>query len=151
MKKIKIYLDNCCFNRPYDDQSYISIKFESEAKIAIQEKIKKNEIDLCWSYILDIENNNNPFIERKLEIEKWKSIAAFDTEENEAILNNMKNLIEFGLKPLDSLHISCAIELKCDYFLTVDKGILKKSDKIDNIIIISPINFIIKLEDGNDD
>lgn len=151
MKKIKIYLDNCCFNRPYDDQSYISIKFESEAKIAIQEKIKKNEIDLCWSYILDIENNNNPFIERKLEIEKWKSIAAFDTEENEAILSNMKNLIEFGLKPLDSLHISCAIELKCDYFLTVDKGILKKSDKIDNIIIISPINFIIKLEDGNDD
>ena len=151
MKKIKIYLDNCCFNRPYDDQSYISIKFESEAKIAIQEKIKKNEIDLCWSYILDIENDNNPFIERKLEIEKWKSIAAFDTEENEAILNNMKNLIEFGLKPLDSLHISCAIELKCDYFLTVDKGILKKSDKIDNINIISPINLIIKLEDGNDD
>lgn len=151
MKKIKLYLDNCCFNRPYDDQNYISIKIESEAKIAIQEKIKKNEIDLCWSYILDIENKNNPFIERKTEIEKWKALAAFDTEENEAILNNMNNLIKFGLKPLDSLHISCAIELKCDYFLTVDKGILKKSDQIDNIHILSPIDLIVKLEDENDD
>jgi len=151
MNKIKLYLDNCCFNRPYDDQSYLSIKMEAEAKIAIQEKIKNNEMDLCWSYILDIENGNNPFIERRVEIEEWKAIAHYDTDESEAILQNMNRLIKLGLKPLDSLHISCALELDCKYFLTVDKGILKKSNLINDIIILSPIDLILKMEDENDD
>lgn len=37
---MRIYLDNCCFNRPYDDQSQFKIRIESEAKLAIQEKVK---------------------------------------------------------------------------------------------------------------
>lgn len=152
MKKILIYLDNCCFNRPYDDQNFISIKIETQAKIAIQEKIKNNTIDLCWSYILDFENANNPFIERRLEIMKWKALASYDIEENQNILTNMNKFITLGLKPLDSLHISCAIELKCDYFLTVDKGILKRSGKISkSIAILSPIDLILKLENENND
>ncbi len=44
MDKIRIYLDNCCFNRPYDDQDQIKIRLESEAKLEIQARIKKGEI-----------------------------------------------------------------------------------------------------------
>ncbi len=149
--KNKIYLDNCCFNRPYDNQSILSVKIETEAKMAIQEMIKNNEIELCWSYILDLENNNNPFQERRIEIKKWKNIANYDIEENISILNNMNRLIMLGIKPLDSLHISCALELHCNYFITVDKGILKKSDKIKDIFIISPIDYIINMEEQNYD
>jgi hypothetical protein len=72
-------------NRSYDDQSFISIKIETEAKIAIQEKIKNNEAGLCWSYILDIENDNNPFIERKKKIEKLKAIALYDIEKYDQV------------------------------------------------------------------
>lgn len=45
---MKIYLDNCCFNRPFDDQSQIRIRLESEAKLKIQEEIqvKKHRIGL---------------------------------------------------------------------------------------------------------
>ena len=35
MKKVCIYLDNCCFNRPYDDQEQITVRLESEAKLEI--------------------------------------------------------------------------------------------------------------------
>ncbi len=72
--KVKVYLDNCCFNRPYDDQSYIKIKLESEAKQYIQEKIKSNEIDLIWSYILDYENNSNPSLDKKISIQTWENM-----------------------------------------------------------------------------
>ncbi len=48
---MKIYLDNCTFNRPFDDQSYIRIRIESEAKLYVQEKIKDGELELVWSYI----------------------------------------------------------------------------------------------------
>ena len=29
---MKLYLDNCCFNRPFDDQSQLRIRLETEAK-----------------------------------------------------------------------------------------------------------------------
>ena len=43
MKKIILYLDNCCFNRPYDDQEQIAIYLETQAKLFIQ---SKNEIKI---------------------------------------------------------------------------------------------------------
>ena len=151
MKKISLYLDNCCFNRPYDDQSQLIIKLETEAKIAIQESIKKGQYILHWSYILDFENNNNPFIERKTEIKKWKEISSSDIEETDTILKRMNKLYTLGIKSLDSLHISCSIEQNCNYFLTVDKGILKKANSVKDIKILSPIEFIIEMEDRNND
>ncbi|MCK5197121.1 MAG: PIN domain protein [Spirochaetales bacterium] len=151
MKNINLYLDNCCFNRPYDDQSQLVIKLETEAKIAIQESIKKGLYLLHWSYILDFENNNNPFIERKTEIKKWKELSSSDIEETDVILKRMNKLSTLGIKALDSLHISCAIEQNCNYFLTVDKGILKKAEYIKEIEVLSPIEFIIEMEERNND
>ncbi len=147
MDKMRIYLDNCCFNRPYDNQDDIKIRIETEAKLNIQEKVKNNLLELAWSYILDFENYNNPFLEKRIEIQKWSSIAKYNIIENDNILNSMNNIIKIGLKPLDSLHISCAIELNCDFFITVDRGILKKKHLINNIEIINPIDFIYGLEE----
>ena len=147
MKNINLYLDNCCFNRPYDDQSQLVIKLETEAKIAIQERIKKGLYLLHWSYILDFENSNNPFIERKTEIKKWKELSVSDIGETDTIIDRMNKLCTLGIKTLDSLHISCSIEQNCSYFLTVDKGILKKAQYIKEIKVLSPIEFIIEMEE----
>ena len=65
MNRWIIYLDNCCYNRPYDDQTSESIRLESEAKLFIQDCIKRNIFDLAWSFILDFENSANPFDERR--------------------------------------------------------------------------------------
>jgi len=32
MESMKLYLDNYCFNRPFDDQTQIRIRLETEAK-----------------------------------------------------------------------------------------------------------------------
>jgi hypothetical protein len=34
-----VYLDKCCFNRPFDDQKQLRIRLEAVAKLGIQEKI----------------------------------------------------------------------------------------------------------------
>ena len=49
MKKTKIYLDNCCFNRPYDDQSQLTVSMEALAKLSIQQDIRNNNADLVTS------------------------------------------------------------------------------------------------------
>jgi hypothetical protein len=62
---MRVYLDVCSFNRPFDDQSQLRIRLEAEAKLRIQEEIRAREIELVWSYILDYENDKNTYLERK--------------------------------------------------------------------------------------
>ncbi len=143
---MRVYLDNCCLNRPFDDQSSLTIRLETEAILDIQEKIESGYLSLGWSYILDFENNANPFSERRVEILKWKTLADSFVSESSIILSKMDELISVGLKPLDALHIACAIELKCDHFLTVDKGILKKAAEVSKIDTINPVNLVIQWE-----
>lgn len=40
---MRIYLDNCCFNHPYDDQRQISVSPDAQAKLYVQDKIKLEE------------------------------------------------------------------------------------------------------------
>ena len=124
---MRIYLDNCCFNRPYDDQSQLRIQLETEAKLRIQENIRSNLYTLIWSYILDYENNKNWFRERKEQIEQWRKYSEIDIEEDVELLNLASQIRRPGIQKMVSLHIACAIKAKAEYFLTTDDGILKKS------------------------
>lgn len=139
---MKIYLDNCCFNRPFDDQSQLRIKLEAEAKLKIQEDIRSGLYNLVWSYILDYENSKNPFREKRELIKKWRLYSTEDVVENENILRVASKLKQNGIKKIDSLHIACAISSKADYFLTTDDGILKKAMFIKDIQVTDPIGFI---------
>ncbi len=139
---MRIYLDNCCFNRPYDDQSQLRIYLETEAKLRIQENIRSNLYTLIWSYILDYENNKNVFRERKEQIEQWRRYSKIDIEEDAEVLNLATQIRRHEIKKMDSLHIACAIKAKAEYFITTDDGILKKSMMVKNIRIIDPIGFI---------
>ena len=55
----KVYLDNCCYNRPYDDQTQTRIKEETQAKMSIQRAIINGDLDLVTSTILYYENSRN--------------------------------------------------------------------------------------------
>ena len=144
---MRIYLDNCCFNRPFDDQSSIRVKLETDAKLYVQLMIKTGNIELAWSYILDFENEANPFHERKYTIEKWRLISTIDINENDKILLKATNFTKDGLKAKDALHVACAIEMGCDYFLTTDDGIIKKMQNNSQIETVNPIDFIKIIEE----
>jgi hypothetical protein len=83
---MRVYLDNCCFNRPFDDQSQARIRLEAEAKLEIQQRIASGAIELAWSYVLEHENHANPFEVRRKLIARWKGEAAVDIMESDAIL-----------------------------------------------------------------
>ncbi|ETR67396.1 MAG: hypothetical protein OMM_11646, partial [Candidatus Magnetoglobus multicellularis str. Araruama] len=95
---MKIYLDNCCYNRPFDDQSQLRIKLESEAKLKIQYEIRAGKYQLAWSYILDLENDNNPYYERKRQINEWKIYSIIDVQENAEIIAKANALKNIGMR-----------------------------------------------------
>lgn len=144
---IRVYLDNCCFNRPFDNQDDIKIKIESISKLFIQKLIKEKKIELAWSYLLETENDKNPFPERHLSISEWKNIACIGIEESEEILNKSESYFKIGVKPMDAIHLACAVFTSCKYFLTTDNGIIKKAKSINDIKILNPIEFVKDLEE----
>ncbi len=62
---MRVYLDNCCFNRPFDDQTSLRIRIETAAKLYIQDMVRTDALELAWSYVLDYENDANPFRETR--------------------------------------------------------------------------------------
>ncbi len=147
MEKIKLYLDNCCFNRPYDDQSSIVIKIETEAKLYVQLQIKNDVYSLVWSYILDYENSMNPFPSKKNAIKKWKDLSSQDIEETNEILKIIIGLENYKILGKDAVHIACAIYSKVDFFLTTDYKLIKKSSSLVGLSVVNPVDFV-KIEEA---
>jgi len=137
---MRVYLDNCCFNRPFDIQSDMIVYLETKSKLSIQGMIKNKRLELVWSEILDFENNANPFEERKIKVLEWKFLAVENIEMNDSILEKARELLGFGFRQKDASHIACAIFGKVDYFVTTDKKILNK--KVQDIELINPIDLI---------
>jgi predicted nucleic acid-binding protein len=140
MRKLKIYLDNCCYNRPYDDQTSPKVVIETLAKLYIQELALKHKLDLVWSYVLKFENSGNCVESKRDAIGQWEKVSMRFVEKSPSIVVMANEVAATGIHPADSLHIACAIDAKCDYIITVDKQMLHYKD--DRIIVCNPVDFI---------
>ncbi len=146
-----IYLDNCCYNRPYDDQQQLSIHLETQAKIYIQEKIRTNVLKLATSDMLYYEVSQIPNTMHRALIQKF--IADFSSVH--AGIQNLKEIEQIveeimatGVKYKDAFHVASAIFTHCDYLLTTDKRLLKYHSHA--ITLINPIDFIRIMEENHD-
>lgn len=145
---MKIYLDNCCYNRPYDDQSQLRISLETQAKLYIQDLIKQKKADLVTSYVLWYENSQNPFEMRKMSITEFileNTEEYIDIDKAEDIKAKAEEIMKTGVKMKDAYHVACAIYAKCDYFFTMDDRLLKYDTN--EIQMLNPIDFVRRLED----
>ena len=148
---MKVYLDNCCYNRPYDDQNYLSISLETQAKLLIQLFITEKRLELASSFILDYENSCNPYMDRKIAIKNFLDEHVSDyvgSDKSEEVITKAKKVMTTGVKMKDFCHIVCAEMMKCDYLLTTDKGMLKY--KSNAVKLLNPIGFIDLLNRGNE-
>ena len=140
---MKVYLDNCSYNRPFDDKSQIRIHLETQAKLYIQKLIIYGQLTLACSYVSRYENGNSPHTQNRKTIETFfeNAVSFVDIDKADTVGNRANEIIKYGVKAKDALHIACAIEAECDCFITTDDGILKKY-KNGDIAVCSPIEFI---------
>jgi predicted nucleic acid-binding protein len=147
---MRIYLDNCAYNRPFDEQLDIIVRLEAEAKLYIQELVKESRLNLVWSSVNEYENKDNPFDEKRERIGAWKDFAVERCIMNGTILFKAGELMKRKLRAKDALHVASSIYAGCDYFITTDKKILKKD--IPDIAVVNPLTFVeIYREDYSDE
>lgn len=144
---MRIYLDNCSYNRPYDNQSQMCIYLETQAKLYIQELIKQKKLKLVTSYVLDYENSRNRSSQKRMAIEKFMEDYAtfYVSNRNEnRIKEYVTTIMETGVKEKDAYHVACAILAECEYFITTDDRLLKYQSE--NIKLVTPGEFIREVE-----
>ena len=69
--------------------------------------------------------------------------------ETEAVIQFAELLLEKGIKTYDALHIACAAEAGCNFFITTDRKLLHLDGE--GVKIINPISFIMHEEKAGDD
>src|SRR4030067_529553 len=135
----KVYLDVNIYNRPFDDQSQVRIRLETISIFSIMQRIKKRELSLIWSFIIDYENSLNPYDDVRQEVEFLSSLASKSILPSDTIVTQAKKFESKGIKSRDALHIACALEAGADYFLTCDDKLINKASSIRGLKILNPI------------
>ena len=149
MWRMRLYLDNCCYNRPYDEQTQFKVSLETRAKIHIQEKIRRGEYELADSFMLEFENSANPNEMPRIAIQDFRDryrTVFVPFERKQQLIGKIDEIMLKGVKYKDATHLACAIYANCDYFLTTDIRLLKYNDR--TISVINPLDFVL-LEEGN--
>ena len=141
----------CCFNQPFDNQSDLIMRLQTEAKLHVQDIIREGSFSLIWSAIIDVENTANPDVNRKVAIADWQQLGVVDVAVNERVEEAAATFSKIGVKPMDALHVACAIEAHTVYFLKKDNALLSKMAKHDSIRVVDPVHFVRGLKDKNDE
>jgi len=129
MERYRIYLDCCCFNRPFDDQSDARVRLESEAVLTIIDKCEMGTWRFLKSDVLFDEISAITAPLRKHRILTLYAVAAEDVPLNDAIVSRAKELTAYNIKPYDALHLASAEYARADVFLTVDKKLVNQSQR----------------------
>ena len=132
---MKLYLDMCVYNRPFDDQRQPRIIIETQIFIMLMKMIPEGRFALINSFALEYENSKNPNIENMLKISDFLEYSANYISYDKGILERSLELEKGGLSGMDAVHVACAERAKADFFVTCDDKLIKKLEHIDNIDI----------------
>lgn len=141
-----IYLDLCCFNRPWDDQSSSRVRWETEAKLLLQDLVRSGATALVWSYILTHENQFNPHRERRETIAAWQQLAISTVQASEDVVVIAQQVEANGATAFDALHVACAIHAGAALFVTTDDRLLRIVRRRNDIVAQLPQEALAKLE-----
>lgn len=141
---MKIYLDNCCLQRPLDDRSQLRIHLEAEAILAILALCTDGEIEIVSSEVLEFEIAKNPHSQRKAYASETLKLASIFIEVDDSIVQRAKSLEMSGFKGIDALHIAAAEAEHVDYFCTCDDRLINRTKRITDIAVnvVTPLELV---------
>ncbi|MBI4842838.1 MAG: PIN domain-containing protein [Nitrospirae bacterium] len=137
---MRIYLDVCCLNRPFDNQTQDRIHLESEAILSVLNHSQNSNWDIVGSEAIDIEIDKMPDNEKKLKVNILASMHQSYIVVDRNVETRALELSELGFKTFDALHIACAEKGSANILLTTDDSLLSKAFKHGNMLRIKTRN-----------
>jgi len=145
---MKVYLDVCCFNRPFDDHAQDRVRLESEAILTILEHTQSGMWTIIGSEVIDIEISKIPDDDLRCKVNILTGMKQKLITVNNDVEIRAKELEKLGFKSFDALHIACAEKGDADILLTTDDIFLSKALQSRNILKVrveNPLRWLMEV------
>lgn len=130
---MRIYLDSCCLQRPFDDQTQPRIRVETEAVLAILAFVQAGDLSLLSSEALEYEVSRIPDEVRRNEVMAVLALARERLEINDEAEALAESLESRGVRSMDAVHLALASTAKADFFSTCDDNFLRTSQTLSGL------------------
>lgn len=145
---IKVYLDNCVYNRPFDDQTKERIFIEARAFYIVIKWIEEGKVISINSDALEYENDLNSSPDRKGKVKSFLSLAKEFAKLSNSSVERAKEIISLGFMDMDALHIAMAEQGKASHFVTCDDEIVQIAQKNQKRLKVKVCSVLEFLEEG---
>ena len=141
---MRIYLDVCCFGRPFDERNQAKVRLEAEAVLIILKDIQEDRHEMVSSEILEVENTNNPDSEERNEVRNLLRLAHRRVAMTAKEIARAEELVAMGFGSYDAFHVACAESGGADYLLSTDADMIRLGNKHRGRLavgIMNPVEF----------
>ncbi len=150
---MKVYLDCCCYCRPFDDLSQEQVYNEYVSILKVISLRWRGALSIVGSVALKNEIGKISDLSRRCDV-----YDSFSSNVNEmvALSEGIKSRAyqiqqESNIQPYDSLHIACAEEAGAYVMLTTDYKLIKMASRLDlKVKVMNPADFADQYLNGGD-
>ena len=144
---MRVYLDNCCYNRLLDDRSYSHIYYERNSVMLILELAEHSAIQLIGSQMLVKEIKETPDKYKRAILQMIYSLCTEEISVERSILTRAEEIRHISnIKYKDSIHLACAESANADVLLTTDKKFLNNCHRITTYIkVMNPNEWLLEV------
>ncbi|GHV54640.1 hypothetical protein FACS1894206_07850 [Deltaproteobacteria bacterium] len=144
---MKIYMDVCCLNRPFDNQTHNRVRREAVAITDILVRCRSGIWTLAASEVIEFELSATRDRDKLSHMRELYSIARNRLVVTEVHKVRARILQEHGLSFFDSLHLALAEASGQDVFLTTDDKLFKQAGTANlDIRVANPVTWFMEVE-----
>ncbi|MCD7847080.1 MAG: PIN domain-containing protein [Oscillospiraceae bacterium] len=144
---MRVYLDSCCYNRPFDDLSQEVVHIESEAVLNTLAKGLAGEYEIIGSDALEYELYQiSDIAKRQNVLDLYYDNVKIQIEETDEINTRAKKIREdSNIHFFDSLQIAYAEAGGAEVMLTTDYKLEKMASHILlKVRVVNPVKFFLE-------
>lgn len=145
---VLVYLDVCCLNRPFDDQTQERVRLESEAVLLILGRCQRGEWQLVGSEAIALEINQTRDSERKSQLRAVADLATLQVTVDESIEDRAGVFVQQGLGTFDALYLACAEASQSTALLTTDDRLVRWAGRYSDMLqvkVANPVRWLLEV------
>jgi predicted nucleic acid-binding protein len=143
---MRIYLDNCCYNRPFDDLSQDRVYLEAEAVMTIISHCERGDWTLVTSGVVEYEASRISDSDKLESVRELCAVASERVVLTDEAVSRADYFRQNGLCNFDSLHLAVAETNHVDVFLTTDDRLLRAAQRLGlKIKVTNPVTWLMEV------
>ena len=139
---MRAYLDLCALKRPFDDQTQSRIRLEANALLELL-AASPERVTFVHSRAHDVENIQNPIRCRAARVAaRLESATTPPDPKTEDLVRRTSELMPFGFRNFDALHVACAELAEADVFVTTDDRLLRLANRHATLLRVRAVDVV---------